>query len=88
MRHYRSGANPKYLPVCGWSSALGLDIEMATDITLSGLRDNRKHCPVKWVNRSVMSTFRLRAVAMAVLNRFDWVNLRIMDRGERRNSGS
>ena len=61
---------------------------MATNITLSGLRDSRKHCPVKCVNKSVMSTLRLRAVAIAVLNRFDWVSLRIMDDGERRNSGS
>ena len=87
-KRYRSGANPMCLLVCRWPSALVKEIRMATNITLSGMRDNRKHCPVKCVNKSVMSTLRLRAVAIAVLNRFDWVSLRIMDGGERRNSGS
>jgi hypothetical protein len=56
-------------------------------MTASGLRDNRKHWVVKWANKSVMSTFRLLAVAIARLNLLEWASRNTIDSGGRSVGG-
>jgi hypothetical protein len=56
----------------------------ATHRTASGLRLSRKHCLVRCENRSVKSTSRVRAVAIAELKRLFWTSRKTTDSGERR----
>jgi len=53
-----------------------------THSTVFGLRDNRKHCIVNIANNSLMSTSRLRAVAIAMSNWFACPNRSTIDAGE------
>jgi len=56
-------------------------------MTESGSRESRRHWPVKCANKSVISTSRLQAVAMAILKRLEWINLKTIKDGGKKKSG-
>ena len=57
-------------------------VQEVTHSTESGLRASRRHWRVRCPKRSVMSSLRQRAVAIARLNRLLWASRMIIDGGE------
>lgn len=57
-------------------------IQEGTHSTESGLRESLRHCRVRCPKRSLMSSLRQRAVAIARLNRLTWASRMIMDGGD------